>query len=135
MELWRLVAHRHWIAIRLFGLDIRVCARCTGYLVGIITASYTIGWSMLTKFRSLGIRDQSLICLLLMIPFIIDWVGQKWGLRESNNNLRVLTGFLVGFSVFLSQHVGVSQEFKITSIILLVIFILIIGHIESPTHE
>ena len=128
MELWRLIAHRHWITIRLPGQEIRVCARCTGYLVGLLTATYTIGGTLSTQFLSLGIRIQSLICLLLMTPLVIDWVGQKWGLRESNNGQRLVTGFLMGLSIFISQYLWVSQEFRIISIVLVAVLILIIGY-------
>ena len=128
MELWRLIAHRHWITIRLPGREIRVCARCTGYLVGLVTATYTIGGTLSTQFLSLGIRIQSLICLLLMTPLVIDWVGQKWGLRQSNNGQRLMTGFLMGLSIFISQYLWVSQEFRIISIVLIAVLILIIGY-------
>jgi uncharacterized membrane protein len=131
MELWRLIAHRHWISIRLPGGELRVCARCTGYLTGLITASYMIERTFSTQFMSLGIRVQSLICLLFMTPLVIDWVGQKWGIRESNNSLRLVTGFLMGFSIFISQYLWVNQEYRVISIGLVAILILIIGYSEE----
>ena len=131
MELWRLIAHRHWITIRLPGREIRVCARCTGYLTGLISATYTIGGTLSTQFMFLGIRVQSLICLLLMTPLVIDWVGQKWGLRQSNNGKRLVTGFLMGLSIFISQYLWVSQESKIISIGIGAMIILIIGYSED----
>ena len=131
MELWRLVAHRHWITIPLPGGEVRVCARCTGYLVGLSTATYTIGRSLLSQFQSLGILIQWIIILTFLAPFVLDWVGKKWGLHESNNSQRLLTGFLMGFSLFLSQYLSVSREFRTVSIVLLAALILLLGHSED----
>jgi len=131
MELWRLVAHRHWITLRLLGGEIRVCARCTGYFVGLITATYAIGRSLLTQFQSQGIHIQWLIILAFLTPFVIDWVGQKWGLLKSKNSQRLVTGFLMGFSLFLSQYLSVSKEFRTVSIVLLAVLILLLGHGED----
>jgi uncharacterized membrane protein len=131
MELWRLVAHTHWITIPLPGGGIRICARCTGYLLGLITATYTIGSSLLTEFQAQAILIQWLIIGIFLTPFVVDWVGQRWGLHEGNNSQRLVTGFLMGFSLYLSQYLSVSQEFRTVSIVIIATLILVIGHHED----
>ncbi len=34
VELWRLLAHDHWFTLSLLGRELRLCARCSGYLIG-----------------------------------------------------------------------------------------------------
>ncbi|MGQ9468974.1 MAG: DUF2085 domain-containing protein [Nitrososphaerales archaeon] len=47
--------------------------------------------------------SQIAICIALAMPVIVDWVTQACGLRESNNSLRLITGFNGGLALaFLS---------------------------------
>lgn len=101
MELWRLAAHRHWLTLSLFGRELRLCARCSGYAAGFLLltgVSRSIG---IPFFHSLGELTQILISFALLLPMAVDWVTQSWGLRESNNRLRVLTGAVLGMGVAL----------------------------------
>jgi len=105
MELWRLFAHKHWFTLRALGLELRLCARCSGYLAGFL--SYTVLGSVagLPSFPALPIQYQLLICAMLMTPTAVDWLTQSWGLRESNNALRFITGASLGAVVSLYSSI------------------------------
>ncbi|MDO8870859.1 MAG: DUF2085 domain-containing protein [Methanobacteriaceae archaeon] len=67
-----------------------LCARCTGAFLGIFTLPLFHG----------GIIDPNIInTILLALPATIDATTQYWGWRNSNNLLRLMTGFLLGCSL------------------------------------
>jgi len=113
MEIWRLVAHRHWITLDVLGRKLRLCARCTGYALGFLTLTAVIGLQGLQFFGSLPLLHQFSFCLLLLAPMTLDWVTQSWGRRESNNGLRLLTGFFLGAGVSLFSLVDAARGFKV----------------------
>lgn len=94
---WRLLlSHSHWIEVRLNGWSLRLCARCSGTVAG-----------FLAIFAPLSLTGGKIpaaaapLCFILAAPAAVDWVTQSWGLRESNNGLRLSTGFLEGAGVAL----------------------------------
>ena len=107
MELWRLFAHRHWFTLRFFNREVRVCARCSGYVAGflVLRVLQRLFGSPILDF--LGTPYQLLFYLLFSIPLISDWLTQSWGWRESNNGLRFFTGALlgIGIAIFSSAHI------------------------------
>ena len=113
MELWRLVAHRHWITLDVFGRRLRLCARCTGYALGFLALTSVISLQGLRFFGSLSLVHQVVICLFLLAPLSLDWMTQCWGLRESNNGLRLLTGFILGSGVYLFSQVDATRNYKV----------------------
>ena len=113
MELWRLVAHRHWITLDVFGRKLRLCARCTGYALGFLAVTAVISLQGLQFFGSLSPLYQVSVCLILLAPLTLDWMTQSWGLRESNNGLRLLTGFSLGSGVSLFSLVDATRNFKV----------------------
>ncbi len=113
MELWRLVAHRHWITLDVFGRRLRLCARCTGYSLGFLALTAVISVQGLRFFGSLSPLYQISVCLLLLAPLTLDWITQSWGLRESNNGLRLLTGLFLGSGVSLFSLVDVTRNFRV----------------------
>ncbi len=113
MEIWRLVAHRHWITLDVLGRKLRLCARCTGYALGFLTLMVVISLQGLQFFGSLPLLHQFFFCLLLLAPLTLDWITQSWGLRESNNGLRLLTGFSLGSGVALFSLVDATRNFKV----------------------
>ena len=105
MELWRLFAHKHWFTLRALGLELRLCARCSGYLAGFL--SYTALGSVagLPSFLALPVQFQLLFCAMFTTPMVVDWLTQSWGLRESSNSLRFITGTTLGAAVSLYSSI------------------------------
>jgi len=100
-ELWRLLAHQHWITLRLFKREVRLCARCTGYVIGLFAYLFIRNFSDLHLFYSLELQSQLCLYPLFAAPLTFDWVTQSWGWRESNNRLRAITGAIMGLGVAL----------------------------------
>jgi uncharacterized membrane protein len=68
-------------------LNIRVCARCFGELVGMIMSLW-----LLVGVRPVPSYWLVMAVSVLTLPAIVDWSTQAIGWRESNNYLRILTG-------------------------------------------
>ena len=80
--------HRKDRSVNFFGLEKILCSRCIGILFGSIVAI----WAKILQY------DISIIILaILMIPMLFDGFSQLFQIRESNNTLRLTTGFLFGF--------------------------------------
>ena len=100
-DLWRLLAHQHWITLRLFKREVRLCARCTGYAIGLLAYLPIRSSPILSLFYTLELPFQLLLCSLFSTPLMFDWITQSWGWRESNNRLRLVTGAIMGLGVAL----------------------------------
>ena len=73
-----------------------VCSRCTGIVIG-AAAGFVLA----------SLTQPNLIFVLGFIPLIIDGTTQYYGLRTSNNTLRLLQVCYVAFqylSLFLKQN-------------------------------
>jgi len=66
-----------------------LCARCTGLW---------LGFAMGLLFRFAGLHAPLIFAVALMLPLIIDGLTQLVGYRESDNQLRILTGVLFGIA-------------------------------------
>jgi uncharacterized membrane protein len=75
------------------GYQFPVCARCSGVILGYLSA---IPAYLLTGFHLF-------ISLAGCLAIFGDWLLQQKGIRESNNYRRVVTGFLGGFGVMSLQ--------------------------------
>ena len=79
----------------IFGKQFPVCARCLGiysaFFFGVILFILKI-----FTFENLTGYSTILISCLLIFPTAIDGFTQLFGLRESNNFLRLTTGLLAG---------------------------------------
>jgi len=105
LELWRLLAHNHWFTLNLLGYRLRLCARCSGYLLG-FTAPFLFPSHLSDPLGLMGSQVQWLVFFLLALPLVLDWVTQSWGLRESSNRVRLATGVLLGMDVFFFSRLG-----------------------------
>lgn len=114
MEFWQLVAHRHWYTLSFLGREFRLCARCSGYVVGLFMMMVFLNLG-LPFYRSLKVDLQFFICFFCVLPLAFDWVTQSWGWRDSNNNLRFLTGFIIGIgtSLFYSMEAIAFSKMRI----------------------
>lgn len=113
----RLLAHKHWISLNAFGRELHLCARCSGTILGglgsqLLLPIYTILWG-----NSIPQYLGFLVFLLLAMPLIIDWITQSYGLRESNNGLRIVTGLLegVGITVLILTDMQLQLKFLIVA--------------------
>lgn len=71
----------------LYGYQFPLCARCTGVLIGYICSVFLFAFSLLIP---------SIVCILLLIPLILDGVIQLLFNIMSNNTRRFITGVLFG---------------------------------------
>lgn len=78
------------------GHQFPVCARCTGFYLTII--AYTI-YAYYTPI--VYTNEYVLLGITLCIPAIIDGITQALHLRESNNNIRLITGLLGGIGLMI----------------------------------
>ncbi|MCK4952377.1 DUF2085 domain-containing protein [Candidatus Bathyarchaeota archaeon] len=126
---WRIFAHRHWITLSVNGKKIRLCTRCSGTVVGYFLLKYVF-FQGFKIFNSLIINHQLFLCILFVFPTILDWITQTWDWRESTNNLRLVTGFLLGVSAALFSQIPLPYIFRrilYTSIIIGVLSVGLLG--------
>jgi uncharacterized membrane protein len=69
------------------GKQFPLCARCTGIFIGYFT---------FPLFQLQIIEPSLSLVIILSIPMFGDSITQSMNYRESNNILRVITGFLFG---------------------------------------
>lgn len=73
-----------------------VCARCTGFYISMVT--YTI----IAMFVSIEYDiNEIILAIILLIPAGLDGTSQLLEFRESNNILRLLTGFFGGIDLMI----------------------------------
>jgi uncharacterized membrane protein len=128
MELWRLFAHNHWYTLNLFGRELRLCARCSGYVFGLMSFmlySELLGLPFML-FNSIYIKY---VIILLSFPFILDWVTQSWGLRNSTNLIRIFTGTLMGFGIGVFSQVSMNFQTKRIIFIFIIFSVLLSGRV------
>ncbi len=77
-------------SIPFIGLEKYLCSRCMGVLFGVILGG------ILHVFH---IRIPLPYAVLLMVPLLIDGFTQAFGLRKSNNYLRLCSGILFGMGL------------------------------------
>lgn len=76
--------------------ELYVCTRCAGKWIGFATV---VGWSAFVSSIVLSAPQAVLAFLGLPLAGAVDWLTQTLGYRESNNLVRVVTGFLYGAGV------------------------------------
>jgi len=85
-------------SIRISGYTFPLCARCTGLWLGFV---------MGLLVRVAGLHMPPVFVFAFMLPLTVDSLTQLAGYRESNNRLRLLSGFLFGIAtnmLFLSMR-------------------------------
>lgn len=76
---------------------------------------------------SIPFQTGFIAALILALPAIVDWITQNVGLRESNNQLRVITGFLEGVGVLLLSLTDIPSLTKLLIISAISVGVVIIG--------
>ena len=79
------------LRFRIFNTYIRLCTRCTGIYLGIIT-------TILSFLLAINIPHilQLIIIFAFPIPAIIDWGLDKHNLWKGSNTTRFVSGFMLG---------------------------------------
>jgi len=93
----RLLAHRHWFAVPVFGRELHLCSRCSGIVLGFAGLKFSL--IAVSASYAFPFSSGFLVSLLLALPSILDWTTQSLGFRQSSNGLRFATGFLEGVGV------------------------------------
>jgi uncharacterized membrane protein len=127
MELWRLLAHRHWFTLRVFGLELRLCSRCSGYLAGFLFLTASRSVVGLQALQAVPTQLQFIICMLFAMPLILDWLTQSWGLRESDDVTRFITGAMLGIGVSLYSATEFLPDLKAALLVLAALAVALIG--------
>ena len=97
MDYTKLICHRKpERSFFINGHQFPVCARCTGFYSGLAAFLIYIYFFKLTYDLNLFIFS-----IILLIPTAIDGFTQFFGLRESNNTLRFITGFIGGIGLII----------------------------------
>lgn len=97
MNILNLICHRKpERSFFIKGHQFPVCARCTGFYISILL--YTV---YAYYFPITYTNEYVLFGILLCIPAFLDGTTQLFEFRESNNNLRFLTGILGGIGLMI----------------------------------
>jgi len=133
MEPWRLLAHRNWFTLRAFGLELRLCSRCSGYLAGFLFLTASRSVTGLQALQAVPTQHQFIIFMLFAMPLILDWLTQSWGLRESDNVTRFITGAILGMGVSLYSAIEFLPDLKAPLFVLIALAVALIGLIGLKT--
>jgi uncharacterized membrane protein len=80
------------------------CSRCSGVIIGGLLTSF-ISYIIIRIIGPVISPELAvLICIMIPIPGIIDWVTQRLLYRKSNTVLRLFTGFLIGMGLFFLSY-------------------------------
>lgn len=97
-----------------------VCSRCSGIYIGFTITAVILFIMFRNKENDLPPPYALIILGLFFLSTIIDGIASNFGLYNTNNNLRFITGFLCGssimtiiFPVFIFQYYKRSKKEKI----------------------
>ena len=76
-----------------------VCSRCSGIYIGFFTAAIVLFIMFRKKENDLPPLYILVIFAFFFLSTIIDGIASNFGIYNTNNNLRFLTGFLCGASI------------------------------------
>jgi uncharacterized membrane protein len=100
----------HGIASHSFalgGTPMPLCARCVGIYAGSL-----VGIGLAAATRSSAFRLSTNRLFIALVPILLDGGSQALRLRESNNPLRFVTGFVAGmaFLLWVLQQIREGRE-------------------------
>lgn len=92
--LFRLMCHgRIERSLELFDVPMPICARCAGIYLGMLFG--ILAFPAVLRLRE---RVMRVVAFVAVTPLAIDGLTQLSGLRESTNELRIVTGVIAGFA-------------------------------------
>ena len=89
--------HRHNFHLPALGKAyMYICARCLGLYGGffLLALIFFIFPVLIQLIQDLLLVEILILCFLLSLPLVFDWLSQSKGIRHSNNLLRVTVGLL-----------------------------------------
>ena len=125
----QLLAHRHWITLHAFGKKLRLCARCSGVVLGFLSARTALWGLSFVLSYAIPFPIGFAASLLLALPAILDWVTQAMGFRKSHNRLRMITGFLEGAGVGLLSLAEAPALLRFLVVFTINVGVLGLGHV------
>lgn len=125
----KLLAHRHWITFQIFNKKLRLCARCTGIVLGFV--SLRLGTVLLASSFVLPATTGVILAFSFALPSIVDWLTSKLQLRHSNNTVRMLTGIFEGGGIGLLSLTTLSISLRILIISLIGMSVTAIGNSKT----
>ena len=103
MNLLKLICHG--VPSRCFKFNNKymlICARCLGFYTALI---FGLLLSLFFKIANkLGKNNIMLLIIIFVAPLAIDGTTQLFKLRETDNNLRLITGLMAGFVCRIGIH-------------------------------
>ena len=93
--------HRHNFHFPFLGKTyMYICARCLGLFGGpfIFSLIFLMFPVFIQQIQSLEPVQVLIVCFVLSVPLVFDWLSQSKGLRHSTNQLRFTVGLLTALS-------------------------------------
>lgn len=81
-------------SLTMFDAAMPICARCTGIYIGLLA-----GVVAFMIFPLIEERIMRMTMYAAALPMALDGMTQAFGLRESTNPLRLITGFVAAFAL------------------------------------
>ncbi len=125
----KLFAHQHWITLQVSNKKLRLCARCTGIVLGFGLLRLVI--VLFASSFGLPAITGVILAFFFTLPSIIDWLTSKLQLRHTNNTVRMLTGLFEGGGIGLLSVTNLSTYLRILIIALIGISIIAIGNSKN----
>lgn len=129
-----LLSHRHYFDIPIFGSKVQLCARCSGAALGFLALLLALPLvSSAVAQISAGLLI--VLSISLAIPAILDWITQTWGLRESTNPLRLLTGMGEGLGIAMIASGAIPKFVALSVISAIALTTVVIGLAKTGAHR
>lgn len=127
---WRpILRHTHWMTIRIGDRQICICARCSGTVAGFISTVLLGPFFVLGIYRTFSPAMQISLAILLALPSGIDWITQKWGLRNGSNSIRFLVGVLIGSGACFLSSSSLSSSMESLILACSITFVVLVGYL------
>lgn len=108
------------IKFSLFNKNIRLCTRCTGIYLGIITTILYLLFSLSTpEILMPG------IIYTFPIPAMLDWGLEKYGIYKGNNATRFVSGFMLGICYVFLWTKFIQNPFDIEVWLIAIVYVII----------
>ncbi len=100
------------------------CSRCSGVFIGAFITGFFLDFIDKAFEIILPPEFAVLLCIILPIPSVIDWGTQSYGLRTSNTQIRLFTGFFLGAALYLLSY---SRKYYLLMLFLIVFYLILVS--------